>query len=66
MKIVCLKEEKNEHRVAIVPKDVKRFKELGFEVEIEESIAEFIKISDEEYINAPEYDRSRYTVFTER
>lgn len=52
MKIICFKEEKNEHRVAIVPKIVKKFKDLGFDVEIESDLAEFINIPDEEYINA--------------
>lgn len=51
MKIVCLKEQENEHRVAIVPKYVKKFKELGFDVEIEPGLAECINISDELYIN---------------
>jgi H+-translocating NAD(P) transhydrogenase subunit alpha len=52
MKIVCVKEETTEHRVALVPKIVKKFKELGFEVEIENNLAEFINISDEEFLNA--------------
>lgn len=52
MKIVCLKEEENEHRVALVPKYVKKFKDLGFEVEIESNIAEAIYIPDNEYINS--------------
>ncbi len=51
MKIVCVKEQLNEHRVALVPKIAKKFKDLGFEVEVESNIAEFINISDEEYIN---------------
>jgi NAD(P) transhydrogenase subunit alpha len=52
MKIICLKEEENEHRVAIVPKIVKKFKDLGFDVEIESNLGEFIKISDQEYVDA--------------
>lgn len=52
MKIACIKEEKNEYRVAIVPKIVKKFKDLGFDVEIETNLAEFINISDDEYISA--------------
>jgi len=52
MKIVCLKEKEKDHRVALVPKMVKKFKDLGFDVEIESNIAEFINIPDEEYINA--------------
>jgi NAD(P) transhydrogenase subunit alpha len=51
MKIICLKEEKNEYRTAIVPKFVKNFKDLGFDVEIEPNIAEFINIEDKEYID---------------
>ncbi|HEU64169.1 MAG TPA: NAD(P) transhydrogenase subunit alpha [Chlamydiae bacterium] len=52
MKIVALKEEKEEKRAAIVPKFVQKFKSLGFDVEVETGIGEGIDISDEEYIQA--------------
>ncbi|NGX40801.1 MAG: NAD(P) transhydrogenase subunit alpha part 1 [Candidatus Anoxychlamydiales bacterium] len=52
MKIVALKEEKEEKRAAIVPKFVQKFKSLGFDVEVEAGIGEGIDISDEEYIQA--------------
>ena len=52
MKLVALKEETQEKRAAIVPKFVQKFKELGFDVEIETGIGENIDISDQMYIDA--------------
>ena len=52
MKIVAIKEEKNESRAPLVPKIVKKFIDLGFEVAVEKSIGEKIGIKDEEYIEA--------------
>ena len=52
MKIVALKEDKEEKRAAIVPKFVQKFKSLGFDVEVETNIGERIDISDEEYLQA--------------
>ncbi|NGX34695.1 MAG: NAD(P) transhydrogenase subunit alpha part 1 [Candidatus Anoxychlamydiales bacterium] len=52
MKIVALKEEKEEKRAAITPKFVQKFKSLGFDVEVETGIGEEIDISDEMYLQA--------------
>ncbi len=49
MKIIALKEEKEEKRCAIVPKFVQKYKNLGFCVAVESNIGEAIDISDEEY-----------------
>ncbi|NGX63049.1 MAG: NAD(P) transhydrogenase subunit alpha part 1 [Candidatus Anoxychlamydiales bacterium] len=51
MKLVALKEENQEKRAAIVPKFVQKFKELGFDVEVEAGIGENIDISDQMYID---------------
>ena len=45
MKIVCLKEEDKEHRVALVPKYLQKFISLGFDVEVEENLGKSIAMS---------------------
>lgn len=52
MKIAVLKEEKAEKRCAIVPKTVQKFKNLGFDIEVESGIGEGIDIPDEDYVKA--------------
>lgn len=52
MKLVVLKEEKEEKRAAITPKFVQKFKSLGFNVEVETLLGEEINISDEMYLQA--------------
>jgi len=63
MKIVALKEEKEEKRCSIVPKFVQKFKSLGFDVEVEASIGDGIDISDEEYIQAGAQIKKRKELF---
>ena len=50
MIITVLKElEKNEHRVAVTPENVKRFKEMGFSVEVQEDAGKNSGFTNESY-----------------